>query len=181
MKTTIILVLTLGLALADPISKQTDSVDANQPASLNCSESETKHNEETKSNKGVSEQKNQVNENFNPIGDDVEEQTSSVEVFIEEALDFPTGLASADNAVLDENNVSLTDDLYVNEIIEKTPDEIMETAAGFVPLPIIRRRQKPRRRPATRRHFVTKPYRRFYYAYPYYYGYYRPSSLRYYY
>lgn len=191
MKTSVFFLLTLGLAFADPISKQTVSADNNQPPSLNCSESEAKHNEETNSNKGDSEQKNQVNENYNPIGDVVDEQIPNVEVFIEETVDLPSEFALQDfqadgDIPFDENSLPLTDDLYPNEVLEKNPDEIMEQAAGFAPLPFIRRRQKPRRKPTTRRHFVRNPYRRFYYAYPYYYGYYprysyySPSSLRYY-
>lgn len=59
-------------------------------------------------------------------------------------------------------------------------DEIMETAAGFAPLPFLRRRQKPRKHFASRRNFNKNPHRRFHFFYPYYYTFYRPSSLRFY-
>ncbi|CAG4965169.1 unnamed protein product [Parnassius apollo] len=68
----------------------------------------------------------------------------------------------------------------VNEMLNKDPEEIMETAAGFVPIPIMRNRHKPRRRFATRRNFRRNPYpfRRFYFYYPY--PFYHYGSLRFY-
>lgn len=82
---------------------------------------------------------------------------------------------------------SFEDNFPVNEIpfrdapINTIQDEIMETAAGFVPTPLVfRRKNKPRRRFANRRHFRPNPFRRkFHFFYPYY-GFYQPSSLRYY-
>ncbi|XP_014358168.2 uncharacterized protein LOC106710590 [Papilio machaon] len=68
---------------------------------------------------------------------------------------------------------------YIEDnVIIKEPGEIMETAAGFVPIPIIRNRQKQRRRFVTRRNFQRYPFRRFHFFYPY--PFYHPSSLRYY-
>ncbi|KPI94479.1 hypothetical protein RR46_04547 [Papilio xuthus] len=65
-----------------------------------------------------------------------------------------------------------------DNVIIKEPGEIMETAAGFVPIPIIRNRQKQRRRFVTRRNFQRYPFKRFHFFYPY--PFYHPSSLRYY-
>lgn len=193
MKTPIILLLTLGLAIADPISKQIVSADNNHAHSTKCNESVSKHNEETTSNKGDSEQKKQV---IHPtiIGDtggDVEMQIPNVEVIVEEAIDLPGDFSSEIVSELfpyDSDEAAEAEvDEFSNEIEEKNPDEIMETAAGFVPLPIIRRRKKPQNRFATRRHFKRQPYyyypsyyRRSPYYYSPYYAFYRPSSLRYY-
>lgn len=71
---------------------------------------------------------------------------------------------------------------YFRDDMQKIEHEIMETAAGFVPTPLVfRRKHKPRRRFATRRHFRRNPYRRHQFFHPYrYYAFYRPSSLRYY-
>lgn len=63
---------------------------------------------------------------------------------------------------------------------KKIQDEIMQTAAGFAPLPFLRRRQKPRKHFAMRRNFKKNPHRRVHFFYPYYYSFYRPSSLRFY-
>lgn len=65
-----------------------------------------------------------------------------------------------------------------DNVIIKEPGEIMETAEGFVPIPIIRNRQKQRRRFVNRRNFQRYPFRRFHFFYPY--PFYHPSSLRYY-
>ncbi|XP_028173569.1 uncharacterized protein LOC114362383 [Ostrinia furnacalis] len=185
MKTSIILLLTLGLAIADPISKQIVSADNNHAHSSKCSESESKHNEETTANKGDSEQKKQV---LHPTrSDDVEMQIPNVEVIVEEDIDLPSDIYSqTDNEVFFDNDETLTDE-FADDIMEKHPDELMETAAGFAPLPFIRKRQKSKKRFATRRHFKRNPYpyyyssfrRSPYFFYPYY-AYYRPSSLRYY-
>lgn len=76
----------------------------------------------------------------------------------------------------------LIDKDYFREDMQKIEHEIMETAAGFIPTPLVfRRKQKPtRRRFATRRHFRRNPYRRHQFFYPSYYTFYRPSSLRFY-
>ncbi|XP_041979349.1 uncharacterized protein LOC121733223 [Aricia agestis] len=76
-------------------------------------------------------------------------------------------------------------DFYYKDLMERDPNEIMDTAAGFVPIPILKKRkQKPRRKFANRRYFRRpnprpNPYRRHYYYYPYY-RYYYPGSLRFY-
>lgn len=83
----------------------------------------------------------------------------------------------------DEDNMVIDKD-YFQDDMQKVEHEIMETAAGFVPTPLVfRKKQKPRRRFAIRRHFRRNPYRRHQMInlYPYsYYAFYRPSSLRYY-
>ncbi|XP_039752947.1 uncharacterized protein LOC120628578 [Pararge aegeria] len=88
-----------------------------------------------------------------------------------------------DTSLEDDFELVKESDYYYNDLISKDPNEIMQTAAGFVPIPIFRKKQKhtPRRQYATRR-YNRRPYasRRNYFFYPYY-SYYRPSSLRYYY
>lgn len=111
----------------------------------------------------------------------------------QEAIDNQLGLEEFNNDQfnLEENidtnfenefEIVNADDYVYNDVIYKDPNEIMDTAAGFVPIPIIRKRKKqtPRRQTPTRR-YNRRPYasRRQYYFYPYY-RYYRPSSLRYY-
>lgn len=110
----------------------------------------------------------------------------------QEAIDNQLGLEEFNNDQfnLEENidtnfendfEIVNADDYVYNDVIYKDPNEIMDTAAGFVPIPIIRKRKKQTpRRQATRRN-NRRPYasRRHYYFYPYY-RYYRPSSLRYY-
>lgn len=78
-------------------------------------------------------------------------------------------------------------DYYYNEIINKDPNEIMDTAAGFHPPPFFKRKHKHRKQVSVRRHFRNPylyrrafPQRRFYYFQPYY-SYYRPSSFGFYY
>ncbi|CAH2096313.1 unnamed protein product [Euphydryas editha] len=75
---------------------------------------------------------------------------------------------------------------YYNEIINKDPNEIMDTAAGFLPIPIFKRKQKNRKQVPIRRRFRNPyfyrrsfPQRRFYFQ-PYY-SYYHPSSFGFYY
>lgn len=106
---------------------------------------------------------------------------AEVVIQVEETMsDAPVNFldTSDANIVIDEENqgqhFSASD-----EIVNKDPDEIMDTAAGFVPIPIIRNRRKQNKRVSTRRNFKRRPYlyRRFYY-YPY--SFYYPSSLRFY-
>lgn len=181
MKCHLVFLLTLGLVIADPILKQTISADNNHAPPSEYSESEIKQN--ANFNKADSEQKNEdINATLESIIGSEIERDPNVQVIIEEAIDLPYDLVpppESEDVILNDNGLSLADDLYPNEIIEKHPDEIMDTASGFAPLPFLRRRQKPRRRFATRRHSQRNPYRRVFYYYPYY-PYYYPSSLRYY-
>ncbi|VVC92186.1 unnamed protein product [Leptidea sinapis] len=102
---------------------------------------------------------------------------ANINIVIEEDLEIPVNQFLPQET---KGNLPV-DDYYRNDVIERNADEIMDTAAGFVPIPIIRR-QKPKRRFATRRYFRRNPYpyRRYQFYSPYY-GFYRPSSLRYYY
>ncbi|CAF4881565.1 unnamed protein product [Pieris macdunnoughi] len=107
---------------------------------------------------------------------------ASMEIVIEENVKTPYNLLNEAVTDFDLGEVSPNDgDFYYNDVINRDPNEIMDTAAGFAPLPFLKKRRKAQRPYATRR-FFQKPYayRRFQYFYPYYYGFYRPSSLRYY-
>lgn len=106
----------------------------------------------------------------------------SMEIVIEETVKTPYNLLNEAAPEFDLGEMSANEgDFYYNDVIHKDPNEIMDTAAGFAPLPFLKTRRKSQRPYATRRYFQ-KPYayRRFQYFYPYYYGFYRPSSLRYY-
>lgn len=77
-------------------------------------------------------------------------------------------------------------DYYNNEIINKDPNEIMDTAAGFHPPTLFKRKQKHRKQVSIRRRFRNPylyrrsfPQRRFYYFQPYY-SYFRSSPFGFY-
>ncbi|CAG9786658.1 unnamed protein product [Diatraea saccharalis] len=180
MERLVVLLLILGFVTASPVSKQKISANNNN-YDLQTEDSESEIKYDTNFNKGETEQKKQ--ELTTNIGPSINgEMEQNLEVIIEETVDVPRELLSpiseAEDTVLDDNTVSVPDDVYPNEIIERHPEEIMETAAGFIPVPIIKRRQKPKRRIASRRHFKRNPYRRVFYYYPYY-PYYYQSSLYY--
>ncbi|XP_013186844.1 uncharacterized protein LOC106132075 [Amyelois transitella] len=188
-----LMTLVLASVLADPTSKQKVSSDNNQPLSQSTSE-EAKHDDKPLLNKTDSEQKNQItNTNVKTREDAANIEDSNVELIInvEETIDpveeqFPQ---IQDVLNIDDGDFKILDreDFNRDEAMESNPDEIMQTAAGFVPVPIIRKfrqKQKARRRVATRRQFKRhpRPYTPWRYLYPYsYYSFYRPSSLRYFY
>lgn len=108
------------------------------------------------------------------------DEVADVDVIIEESAGEPNDVTQIqDDSSLD--YFPEIDDSYRFTSVDKVEDEIMDTAAGVIPFTIFRRRQKPRRRYMARRRFTPRwnPYRNFQYFYPYY-GFYRPSSFRYY-
>ncbi|CAK1556360.1 unnamed protein product [Leptosia nina] len=113
---------------------------------------------------------------------------ANVDIVIEESLKTPLIDLIPENSpefdLIDGSSVGEAD-FYYNDVINRDPNEIMETAAGFAPLPFLkkkRKNQRPQRRYPTRRYYQNPySYRRFQYYNPYIYGFYRPSSLPYYY
>ncbi|XP_049873544.1 uncharacterized protein LOC126372063 [Pectinophora gossypiella] len=186
----VMLVLTLGLVGALDIPKQTVSTNSQLP--LSGSESEDKHDEKI-SSIGDSEHK-ETKVETTPENTEALKNTGRLEIIIEETFS-PDELVlpkiddvPQNGAILDVPETTYMDsDLGSDVLVNKVEGEIMETAAGFVPIPIIRKRQHARRRLArphkparpSRRYFMKNPYWTPYYLYPYY-GFYRPSSLRYY-
>ncbi|KAJ2949100.1 hypothetical protein O0L34_g6040 [Tuta absoluta] len=196
MKTRAILLLMLGLVSAFEISKQTEVI--NQPP-LSESESDTKH-EVTSTPSDSSEEivPHVINDNVNKrIKDTL--VGGQLEIIIKDIVK-PNEFVTTENVFIPQNDFIQTENEFIqnesfDDIVE-TPfidnsfplktnlqDEMMETAEGFVPLPIpFRRRQQARRRfsKPNRRYFKKNPYRTPYYLYPYR-SFYYPSSLRYYY
>ncbi|XP_045773083.1 uncharacterized protein LOC123872681 [Maniola jurtina] len=209
MKSYIILVLTAAVGLdfvvANSVAKQTV---ADKDLLLSESnDSSTNHEEKFSNNSDIEQENIETSENGETIVEDspnegtveldiVESIKSPIDPFdFKEAIDNQVGLKEVynnnqfnlqeyvDTNLENEFELVKDGDYYYNDVVFKDPNEIMDTAAGFVPIPIFRKKQKqaPRRRYATRR-YNRRPYasRRQYYFYPYY-RYYRPSSLRYYY
>nr|XP_034832149.1 uncharacterized protein LOC117988961 [Maniola hyperantus] len=211
MKSYIILVLTVAVGfdflVANSVLKQTV---VDKDLLLSESNDSTTNHEETLPNNSDIEQKNiETSESGETIAmeDHANEGTLEIDIVeniqnpidqfdFQEAIDNQLGLKEAynnnnhfnlqeyvDTNLENEFELVKEGDYYYNDVVYKDPNEIMDTAAGFVPIPIFRKKQKqaPRRRYATRR-YNRRPYasRRQYYFYPYY-RYYRPSSLRYYY
>ncbi|XP_059050135.1 uncharacterized protein LOC131845112 [Achroia grisella] len=185
MRAIMLLAVCLTSGIADSISKQKLSADNKQPLS-ETKPRETKHSNEALLNNVEPEQKKDVitiNSAANMNDDNGEYSDSNVQIIIE-SIDSPAEeMPSKSESVFINNEIALNSDNYRDTYIDSDPNEIMETAAGFVPIPIFRKRQNARRRFATRRHFKRNPYpytyKRLYYYYPYY-GFYYPSSLKYY-
>lgn len=194
MKTTVIF-LTLGVVSVIAVPTQTTT---NTPLS---NESEAKQNEKTENN-GVSEQK-KVPSDLDLTTESVKYLEGNVDIVIEETFspgtedNYPikdflleengnlvNDFMPEDNGFIDDvPDSTLTDDnLLRNVLLNRVKDEIMETAEGFVPLPLpFRRRQQAHRRFDNRRYYRrNNPYlrRRPHFFYPYY-GYYRPGSRYY--
>lgn len=199
MKTTVIF-LTIGVVtvIAVPVQITTNTPLTNDP--------EAKQHEKTENN-GVSEQK-KISSDSDSTTENVKYLEGNVDIVIEETFkpgtqgNYPiTDLIFEQNEnpindFMAENNVSidgvpdrpLTDDnLLRNVFLDKIKDEIMETAEGFVPVPLpFRRRQQPRRRFANRRFFTRNPYlrrspylhRKPFFYFPYY-GFYHPGTRYY--
>ncbi|CAD0201409.1 unnamed protein product [Chrysodeixis includens] len=152
-------------------------------------------NEDAISKSGLLENEMEASEEFVPIlgtGDNIKNYNNGeLDLLIEEEL------APLDEDTLDAQNTIKTEDedylssdkygdRYVDNVLgDRIKDEIMETAAGFAPVPLVfrkRQRMPPRRRFTIRRQYQRypfSPYRRYHSVYPYY-SYYRPSSLRFY-
>lgn len=200
MKTTVIF-LTLGVVSVIAVPTQTTT---NTPLS---NDSVVKQDEKTENN-GVSEQK-KVPSDLDFTTENVKYLEGNVDIVIEETLkpgsqeNYPitdfileqnvnpiNDFMPDDNGSIDDVPDSpLTDsNLLRNVLLDKIKDEVMETAEGFVPVPLpFRRRQQARRRFANRRYFRRNPYirrspylrRSPYFYYPYY-GFYHPSTRYYY-
>ncbi|CAG4956176.1 unnamed protein product [Colias eurytheme] len=108
---------------------------------------------------------------------------ATMDIVIEENIQTPLNTLIPETSEVDLDEVAIADEeILYNDVVNRDPSEIMDTAAGFVPIPIIKRRQKPQKRYGLRRNFLRNPYRRYQPFYPYYYyRFYRPSSLRYFY
>lgn len=182
MKTSVIFLFILGLGGVFTASIQT----SNEPGTESIS-SGTDLNEET--DKGTSEQNTIKSiETIETTTITADEDTGNhnngqLDILIEQTYSPDTDYVPQSDIYLDDiPEVPISNDnFYPNPLFNKIQDEIMETAEGFLPVPIFRKRQQARRRYASRRFFRRNPYpyRRPFYFYPYY-GFYRPSSLRYY-
>lgn len=199
MKTTVIF-LTLGLVSVIAVPTQTTT---NTPLS---NDSEAKQHEKTENN-GVSEQK-KVPSDLDFTTESVKYLEGNVDIVIEETFkpgteeNYPTSdfileqngnpigdFIPEDNGSIDDVPDSpLTDNLLRNVFLDKIKDEVMDTAEGFVPVPVpFRRRQQARRRFANRRYFTRNPFLRRrnpylrrspYFYYPYF-GFYHPGTRYY--
>ncbi|CAH0715647.1 unnamed protein product, partial [Brenthis ino] len=154
----------------------------NDEALSNNSETEQKNDETSVSIEPVEQELPKFEETVNIVIEDVENQDEVLDLN-EPATDNPLALQIPDVDNFEEDFIPMRDeDFLYNDLIHKDPNEIMDTAAGFVPIPIFRKKkkpQKPRQPFASRRYFRRPyPYRRLYYFYPYYRYY--PSSLRFY-
>lgn len=199
MKITVIF-LTLGVVGVTAVPTQTTT---NTPLS---NDSQVKQHEKTENN-GLSEQK-KVPSDLDLTTENVKYLEGNVDIVIEEM--FKPGTQENDptadfifeqngnpiNDFMPEDNSSMDDvpespltdnNLLRNVLLEKIKDEVMETAEGFVPVPLpFRRRQQARRRFANRRYFRRNPYLRRrpylrrspYFYYPYY-GFYYPGARYY--
>ncbi|XP_026761698.2 uncharacterized protein LOC113520537 [Galleria mellonella] len=182
MQVIILLVVCVVSAIADPISKQKLSVDNKEPLSERKA-TETKHSEGLLNNVEPEQKNDAVGTDFvTNVNDENGEYRDSNTQIIIESIDSSVDEVTSPSPMLIDNDIALNGDIYSNTLVNN-PDEIMETAAGFVPIPIFSKRQKARRRFATRPHFKRNPYAYKYRETQYYYPYYRfyyPSSLNYY-
>lgn len=108
-----------------------------------------------------------------------------VDIVIEETVTPLKAMSDAQNEIqIDADDYLPTGNKGIDQIVaDRIKDEIMQTAAGFAPIPYFRKKNKrPSTRFPSRRHSQRYPYA-IYRSYPFYYPYYRvyrPSSLRYY-
>lgn len=196
MKNHIILLLALGLgsAAAESVLIQ----DGDKKLLLSESNDSGTNHKEGPANNNETEQKNVNNISVESL--QKQNNDDFVNIVIEESVETtnteaPFDLQESLLFDIQGNNVMNFDDQYVpmqeedyffSDIVNKDPNELMDTASGFVPIPIFRRHKKNRKkypnmqakRRYYRRPYTYNPYRRFYF-YPYY-QYYRPSSLRFY-
>lgn len=194
MKNYAVLWITVGLSFSIASSALTQTI---SDSDFLLGNSATRTNDEAISNNSETEQENdETSVSIEPIEQELPKFEEAVNIVIEDvgnpdevpdltepATDNPLTLQIPDVVNFEEDFVPMRDeDFLYNDLIHKDPNEIMDTAAGFVPIPIFRKKkktQKPRQPFASRRYFRRHyPYRRLYYFYPYY-GYY-PSSLRFY-
>lgn len=194
MKAYIFLVLIVGISnvIGNPVSKQAASSNDKESPLSETSESEETYKEDTTLNNSEPD-KNKIIETSedtelspNEVEDITQHGDSEVDIVIEENV-TPLGDDKSDT----QNDINIDDDYLtpnngpVFDIpMDRIKYEIMETAAGFAPLPFFRKKHgsPPRRRFAIRRQYQRyphAPYRRYPIYYPYY-AFYRPSSLRFY-
>lgn len=186
MKTSVILSLILGISCVTAKSVLQDIITGENEKSL--PENKDMKPEENTTQTGLLESEVETNEEFMPIigaGNNIKSYgDGEIDLLIEEEL---TPLdEDSQNAIKTDDEDYLSGDRYVDNILgDRIKDEIMETAAGFAPIPLVfrkRQRMPPRRRFTIRRQYQRypfTPYRRYQNFYPYY-SYYRPSSLRFY-
>lgn len=165
MKSRVFFVLLLGAVglLANPISKQTSEYDNNSQISDTANESQTKH-QDVLPNKAKQEQKESSNEIRDMIDENRERDESIIDFVIEENMEN-----EITHLPIEDDDFPVEDPFRDQQV--KIEGEIMETAAGFIPTPLVFRRRnknKPKRRFATRRHFRRNPYRRIHFYHPYY-------------
>ncbi|OWR53823.1 hypothetical protein KGM_206450 [Danaus plexippus plexippus] len=198
MKNHIILLLALGLG-----SVAAESVliqDGDKKLLLSESNDSGTNHKEGPANNNETEQKNVNNISVESLQKQQQNNDDFVNIVIEESVETtnteaPFDLQESLLFDIQGNNVMNFDDQYVpmqeedyffSDIVNKDPNELMDTASGFVPIPIFRRHKNNRKkypnmqakRRYYRRPYTYNPYRRFYF-YPYY-QYYSPSSLRFY-
>ncbi|XP_030041209.1 uncharacterized protein LOC115456328 [Manduca sexta] len=190
MKTRTVLLLYVGFVsvIANPASKETADAENDKTPLLETIEPETTFvdesssiaNSETPSDNGV---KFEISESVPNIEENIVATFNSADedAIEENIINPPMDVFPQMETDLNVNYEPIFDDSYRFVSMNKVQDEIMETAAGFAPLPFFRKRQKPRRRYVTRRNFRRNPYRNAHFFYPYYGFYYNPSSLRYFY
>ncbi|KAJ0176702.1 hypothetical protein K1T71_007881 [Dendrolimus kikuchii] len=185
-------VLLLGFVgvIANPVSNQiTDNEKSalKENDSIGHNESTIKQNEDilNKAKPEEQEQKEVTIETLTPesLSEGTNNGDASLEFVIQENVVSPFEQFGPLPELSPQDDFDNFQGLPVSEDIDKfslmkMQDEIMETAAGFAPLPFLRRRQKPRKHFASRRNYNKNPHRRFQFFYPYYYAFYRPSSLR---
>lgn len=196
MKPNIILLLIVGIVsvIANPVSKPDElNNDKQQPLS-ETSELEVKLEvEDPTLNKSDPEpiKVEVISEEFlsepDTSGDTPKYGDREVDIVIEESVTpVVEVIPDAQNEInIDDDDYLYPRDQFIDNILaDRIKDEIMETAAGFAPLPFLRKRHRQPSRPrfAIRRKFQSypyAPYRRLPFYNPYY-RFFRPSSLRFY-
>lgn len=179
MKSAVILMLTLGLvgAIAKPAEQLgPETLPKIKP---NCDTEQKTEESAIINNSGLA-----GDTAINEIPIDIENGSNygaSLDILMEESIRKPADtFLDLVEPNIDSDLPIQSDDMYT-DILNKDPNEIMDTAAGFVPIPIFRNKQKAKRRFATRRQFRRKPnsHRRIFFFYPSY-GFYPYNSLTYY-
>lgn len=180
MKITVLLVLTLGIVGVIAKPKEQLSPEPVPKNQKNCDpEQKTEENAVDINENGLT-----GDTAVNEVPFDFENGSNygaTIDNLMEESIKKPADvfLDLVEDSDIDSEFPIQSDDIYT-DVVNRDPNEIMDTAAGFVPIPIFRNKQKSKRRFATRRQFRRKPaHRRIFFFYPSY-GFYPYSSLRYY-
>ncbi|XP_072948813.1 uncharacterized protein [Epargyreus clarus] len=180
MKSCVFLVLTIGLVGVIAKPKEQSAPEPEPVPKDSNSEEKSEKNTIHITNNGLADD-TAINEI--PIDTDKESNYgASIDIFMEENIKKPADvfLDLVNEPNFDSELPIENDDIYT-DVLNKDPNEIMDTAAGFVPIPIFRNKQKAKRRFATRRQFRRKPSprRRIFFFYPTY-GFYPYNSFRFY-